>query len=72
MHKDGKLCVIKVANDFAGKIKEIKGKIVSTKKEKGIHGIGLASVWKIAGQYDGYLEYYVEEEVFNAVIVLPI
>lgn len=72
IHKDGKLCVIKVANDFAGKIKEIKGKIVSTKKEKGIHGIGLASVWKIAGQYDGYLEYYVEEEMFNAVIVLPI
>lgn len=72
MQKDGKLCVIKVANDFSGKIKEIKGKIVSTKKEKGIHGIGLASVSKIAEQYDGYLEYYVEEEVFNAVIVLPI
>lgn len=72
MQKDGKLCVIKVVNDFSGKIKEIKGKIVSTKKEKGIHGIGLASVSKIAEQYDGYLEHYVEEEVFNAVIVLPV
>lgn len=72
MQKDGKLCVIKVVNDFAGKIKEIKGKIISTKMEKGIHGIGLASVSKIAEQYNGYLEHYVEEEVFNAVIVLPI
>lgn len=72
MQKDGKLCVIKVANDFVGKIKEIKGNLVSTKKEKGIHGIGLSSVSKMAEQYDGYLEHYVEEEVFNAVIVMPI
>lgn len=72
MQKDGKLCIIKVVNEFAGKIKEIKGKIVSTKREKGIHGIGLSSVSKMAEQYDGYLEYYVEEDVFNAVIVLPV
>lgn len=72
MQKDGKLCVLKVANDFSGKLKEIKGKLASTKKEKGIHGIGLSSVSKMAEQYDGYLEHYVEEDVFNAVIVLPV
>lgn len=72
MQKDGKLCVMKVANDFSGKLKEIKGKLASTKKEKGIHGIGLSSVSKMAEQYDGYLEHYVEEDVFNAVIVLPV
>ena len=72
MQKDGKLCVIKVTNDFAGSLKKIGGRLTSTKKEKGIHGIGLSSVAKIAEQYDGYLEHYVEGKVFHVVIVLPI
>lgn len=72
MQKDGKLCVIKVANDFTGGLKEVQGRLISTKKEKGIHGIGLTSVSKIAKQYDGYLEHYVEGERFSVAIVLPI
>lgn len=72
MQKTGKLCVIKVTNDFVGKLKEVEGKLISTKKEKGIHGIGLASASKIAEQYDGYLEHYVEGKMFNTVIVLPV
>ena len=72
MQKDGKICVIKVTNDFIGILNEVGGKLISTKKEKGIHGIGLSSVSKIAEQYDGYLEYYVEGKRFNAVIVLPV
>lgn len=71
MQKDGKLCVIKVTNDFAGKLKRVQGQLVSTKKEKGIHGIGLTSIKKIAEQYNGYLEHYVEDKRFIAVIVLP-
>lgn len=72
MQKDGKLCVIKVANDFLGKLKAAEGKLLSTKKEKGIHGIGLSSVSKIAEQYDGYLEHYDEGEVFFTIIVFPV
>ena len=72
MQKEGKLCVIKLVNDFVGKIKEVKGRLISTKKEEGIHGIGLASVSKIAEQYQGYLQHYVEDEKFNAVVVLVV
>lgn len=70
MQKEGKLCVIKVVNDYAEEIKEVRGKLISTKIEAGIHGIGLASVSKIAEQNNGYLEYYIIDEKFNAVIVL--
>lgn len=72
MQKDGKLCVIKVVNDFVEKLKEVRGKLISTKKETGVHGIGLSSVSKIAEQYNGYLEHYIIDEKFNAVVVLAV
>lgn len=72
MQKDGKLCVIKVVNDFVEELKEVKGKLISTKKETGVHGIGLSSVSKIAEQYNGYLDYYVIDKKFNAVVVLAV
>lgn len=72
MQKDGKLCVIKVVNDFAEELKEVRGKLISTKKEAGVHGIGLSSVSKIARQYNGYLEHYIIDGKFNAVIVLTV
>ncbi len=72
MQKDGKLCVIKVVNDFTGEIKEDKGKLLSTKKESGIHGIGISSISKMAEKYGGYMEHYKEECKFNAILVLPV
>lgn len=70
MQKDGKLCVIKVVNDFVEKVQEVGGRLISTKKEAGVHGIGLASVSKIAEQNNGYLEHYIIDGKFNAVVVL--
>lgn len=72
MQKEGKLCVIKVVNDFVEKIQEDRGRLISTKKEAGIHGIGLASVSKIAEQNNGYLEHYISDGKFNAVVVLAV
>lgn len=72
MQKEGKLCVIKVVNDFVEKIQEDRGRLISTKKEAGMHGIGLTSVSKIAGQNNGYLEHYISDEKFNAVVVLAV
>ena len=72
MQKDGKLCVIKMVNDFAEELKEVRGRLISTKKEAGVHGIGLSSVSKIAEQYSGYLEHYIIDEKFNAVVVLAV
>ena len=72
MQKDGKLCIIKVVNDFSGQLNKVKGRLISTKKEKGVHGIGLASVGRIAESYEGYFEYYVQEGKFNSILVLPV
>lgn len=72
MQREGKLCVMKIVNDFSEKLKEERGHLISTKKEAGIHGIGLASVSKIAKQYSGYFERYVMDKKFHAVLVLPV
>lgn len=72
MQKGGKLCVIKVVNDLVEELKTVRGKLISTKKETGVHGIGLSSVSKIAEQYNGYLDYYIIDEKFNAVVVLAV
>ena len=71
MQKDGELCIIKVVNDFIGEIKEDKDILLSTKRESGVHGVGLRSVSRIAEQYGGYFEYYYDEHKFNSVIILP-
>lgn len=70
MQNDNKLCIIKVVNDFSGKVQETNGKLKSTKNESGLHGIGLSSVSRIAVQNNGYFEHYIEDGKFNAVIVL--
>lgn len=72
MQREGKLCVLKVVNDFLGEIKEKDGRLLSTKKDAGIHGIGLSSVYKIAEQNNGYLEHYIIDNKFNAIIVLSV
>lgn len=72
MQREGKLCVLKVVNDFLGEIKETDGRLLSTKKDAGIHGIGLSSVSRIAEQNNGYLEHYIIDNKFNAVIVLSV
>lgn len=64
--------MIKVVNDFVEDLKEVKGKLISTKKEAGVHGIGLSSVSKIAEYYNGYLEYYIIDGKFNAVLVMMV
>ncbi len=72
MQKEGKLCIVKVTNDFVGELKIHNGKLLSTKNEIGVHGIGLASVSKMAEKHGGYLEYYVEDFMFNTILVFPV
>lgn len=72
MEKDGNVCVVKIKNHFMRKPKRHKSAFISTKKEKGLHGIGIKSVEKTIEKYNGYLQCLVEEQVFTSVLILPI
>ena len=47
------------------------GRFVSTKREDGLHGLGLRSVERIAKKNHGYLECNAEAKVFHTLLVLP-
>lgn len=53
MQKEGKLRIIKVINNFSEELKIENGKLLLTKKESGLHGIGITSVSKTAKKYGG-------------------
>ncbi len=72
MHEKGKMCIIKVVNDYNQELIQKNGVIKTTKKDKGIHGIGLTSIAKTVERYGGNFSYYTEDKKFYAVIVLPI
>jgi sensor histidine kinase regulating citrate/malate metabolism len=72
MQNEGSICVVKIVNDYVEKLVRKDGKLQTTKKAGGLHGIGMSSVNRTAEKYDGYLEYYTEEDKFVSVLVLPI
>lgn len=72
MHEKGKMCIIKVVNNYGEEIIEKNGVVQTTKKEDGIHGIGLKSITKTVEKYNGSFSYYTEDEKFYAVLILPI
>lgn len=72
MQNEGNICVIKVVNDYVDELIEKNGKLQTTKKDGGLHGIGISSVNRTAEKYNGYLEYYIEEDKFVSVLILPV
>jgi sensor histidine kinase regulating citrate/malate metabolism len=68
---EGYFHIIKIENYFTGTILNTDSGFISTKKEKGIHGIGIKSVKNTAEKYGGYLECFVEDRLFTVVLVLP-
>jgi len=70
MHKNGKMCIVKIENNFDGKVNKVNDILVSRKKDEGIHGIGLKSVEKTAEKYNGCFNHYMENDKFVAVLVL--
>lgn len=63
--------ILKIKNHFKGAVPTTAFGFVTTKTEQGIHGIGIKSVKKTAEKYNGYLECFVEEQLFTVVLVLP-
>lgn len=70
MQATGGFCVVRIQNRFAGKIFKNNDSFLSTKNDPGIHGIGIKSVNGIAEKYGGFLECYINKDIFNAILVL--
>lgn len=60
----------KVVNSKANEVTEENGCFVTSKKDAGLHGIGLKNVKQIAAKYEGYVEVSYDEHSFTVVVMI--
>lgn len=72
MQNGGNFCVIKIINMFTGKLRRNEEEFLTTKEDNGIHGIGLKSVKSTVEKYDGYLNCFIKDKEFQAVVLLSL
>ncbi|MGN0438613.1 MAG: sensor histidine kinase [Lachnospiraceae bacterium] len=70
MQDMGGFCVVKIVNSYFGNVIVHEDTFVSTKNEKGLHGLGIKSVNRMAEKYGGYLSCKAKEDVFEAVLLI--
>lgn len=61
---------IKITNTVETDILAINPKMITSKKDKNFHGIGLQTVQEIVKKYDGILSFVQEENKFHVCISL--
>lgn len=59
-----------VSNSIASSVLKNNPKLKTSKSNKALHGFGIRSIWHIAEKYNGSLDFYEEELVFNCRVLL--
>lgn len=72
MQNDGAFSVIRIKNDYTGKIKQKNGVLISTKKEGGYHGIGIKNAKEIIQRNGGYMQNEYSDHTYETTIMIPI
>jgi len=71
VQNDSNFSIIKIVNNYAGTIRVSEGEMVSVKEDKTHHGYGIGNVKAAVEKYGGNLQYFYENGVFEAVVVMP-
>ncbi len=73
MENRGAFLVSKITNNFVKENLKIKdNEFITTKKESGVHGIGIKSVRKTAQKCSGTFLTNIDENLFTAILTLPV
>lgn len=64
--------VIKIVNNYAGKLSIQDDNILTSKDDKLMHGFGIKNVSDISAKYGGYLQNFHENGVFTSIVILPV
>lgn len=61
---------IQIENSYNGKLEKRQQKLITTKGEKGLHGIGLENVRKIVEKHDGIMDICPNGDMFRVMLIL--
>lgn len=64
-------CIIQCENSIGEKPIIKKGKFLTSKTDKNLHGIGTENIIDVVHKYNGKINFNFDEEVFNIRIVMP-
>ena len=64
-------CIIQCENSIGEKPVVKKGKFMTSKADKNLHGIGTENIIDVVHKYNGKINFDFDEEVFNIRIVMP-
>ena len=70
-HNNSNISVMKVVNNYSGKIEMEAGHLLTNKEDKMKHGFGVQNVHSIVEKYNGYVQNYYDGHEYTAVVVLP-
>ena len=70
MQNDGSFIIIKIENSFSGEIVRQGDRLLTTKKDGNIHGVGIESVEKVAEKYDGWVSTSWGNKSFRTMLLL--
>lgn len=71
MQNDGAFSVLLLENNYVGEIIQEENRLLTTKKEKWGHGIGLRNVNRIVRLYDGYMQQDFEAGTCVTTVIIP-
>lgn len=63
---------IEIENSYDGKLKQGEDKLLTTKVDKELHGIGLSNVKKVVEKYQGIMEIYPKKGAFCITVIMYI
>lgn len=67
----GAFSMIYIENNYSGNIEKKEGKFITNKLDKQNHGIGLYSVERIVGKYQGYITQSFDGDIFATTVMFP-
>jgi len=70
MRYDKGRLMIQSSNPYIGKIKEEKGNLITTEKDKENHGFGLQNIKKVIQKYDGTVDIDYSDNLFSITLLL--
>lgn len=71
LYSHGNFTMLRVENHIGGNLDYKKGELQTTKKDNGVHGYGLKSIYNIVDKYNGTVKLATKRDWFTIMLLIP-